>query len=62
MCLAIVVGELVKQDVREWYPTTTGPLLPTMTDALGILCLGMCYQSFTTFSFAPNGPVRTGFF
>ena len=40
MHLAIMVGKFVKQDVREWYPSTTGPLLPTMIDGLGILCLG----------------------
>mmetsp|Transcript_65503 Transcript_65503/g.109056 ORF Transcript_65503/g.109056 Transcript_65503/m.109056 type:complete len:99 (-) Transcript_65503:53-349(-) len=28
MHLATMVG---KQDVREWYPSTTGPLFPTMT-------------------------------
>ena len=30
--LAVMVGKLVKQVVREWCPSTTGPLLPTMTD------------------------------
>ena len=47
---AIMVGKFGKRDVREWYPSTTGPLLPTMTDGLGILCLGMRYQSLTTLS------------
>ena len=28
------MGEFVKQNMREWYPSTTGPLLPTMTDSL----------------------------
>ena len=28
------MGKFVKQDVREWCPSTTGPLLPTMTDSL----------------------------
>jgi len=28
------VGKFVKQDVRELCPSTTGPLLPTMTDSL----------------------------
>ena len=29
-----MVGKFVKQDVREWYPSTAGPLLSTMTDSL----------------------------
>ena len=33
MYLAVMVGKFVKQDVREWCPSTTGPLLPTMTDS-----------------------------
>ena len=28
------MGKFVKQDVRELCPSTTGPLLPTMTDSL----------------------------
>ena len=34
MYRALMVGKFVKQDVREWYSSTTGPLLPTMTDSL----------------------------
>ena len=34
MHLAIMVGKFVKQGVREWYHSTSGPLLPTMTDSL----------------------------
>ena len=33
MHLAIIVGKFIKQDAREWYPSTTGPQLPTMTDS-----------------------------
>ena len=33
MHLAIMVGNFVKQLVREWYPSIAGPLLPTMTDS-----------------------------
>ena len=33
MYLAVMVGKFVKQVVREWCPSTTGPLLPTMTDS-----------------------------
>ena len=55
MHLEIMVGKIVKQDVREWYPSTTAPLLPTMPDGLGFLCFGMCYGSFTTLSRTPNG-------
>ena len=28
------MGKFIKEDVREWFPSTTGPLLPTMTDSL----------------------------
>ena len=28
------MGKFVKQDVREWCPSTAEPLLPTMTDSL----------------------------
>ena len=34
MYLAVMVGKFVKQIVREWCPSTTGPLLPTMTYSL----------------------------
>ena len=34
MHLAVMVGKFVKQDMREWCPSTTGALLPTMTDSL----------------------------
>ena len=34
MCLVVIVGKLVKQVVRECCSSTTGPLLPTMTDSL----------------------------
>ena len=34
MYLAVLVGKFVKQVVCEWCPSTTGPLLPTMTDSL----------------------------
>ena len=30
--LAVLVGTFVKQVVREWWPSITGPLLPPMTD------------------------------
>ena len=55
MYLAVMVGKFVKQHVREWYPSTTGPLLRTVTDGLGILCLRTCYHRFTILSRAPNG-------
>ena len=48
MHLAVMVGRFVKHEAREWYPSTTRPLLPTMTNGLGILRSGMCYRSFTT--------------
>ena len=34
MYLAVMVGNFVKQVVREWCSSTTGPLLPTVTDSL----------------------------
>ena len=34
MYLAVMVGKFVQQVVREWCPSTKGPLLPTMTDSL----------------------------
>ena len=34
MYLAVMVGKFAKQVVREWCPSTTGPLLPPMTDSL----------------------------
>ena len=34
MYLAVMVDKFVKQVVREWCPSTTGPLLPTMTDSV----------------------------
>ena len=34
MYLAVMVGKFVKQVVRELCSSTTGPLLPTMTDSL----------------------------
>ena len=37
MYLAVLVGKFVKQVVREWCPSTTGPLLPTMTEWAGCL-------------------------
>ena len=37
MYLAVTVGTFVKQVVREWCPSTTGPLLPIMTEWAGYL-------------------------
>ena len=33
MYVAVIVGKFVKQVMKEWCPSTTGPLLPTMTDS-----------------------------
>ena len=49
MYLAVMVGNFVKQAVRKWCPSTTGPLLPTMTDSLLHLA-GRCYTSGATTS------------
>ena len=32
--IAVMVGKSVQRDLREWYPSTTGPLLPTRTSSL----------------------------
>ena len=37
MYLAVLVGKFVKEDVTEWCPSTTGPLLPTMIEWAGYL-------------------------
>ena len=34
MYLAVMVGKFVICNLREWCPSTTGPLLPTITDSL----------------------------
>ena len=34
MYFGVMVDKFAKQVVREWCPSTTGPLLPTMTDTL----------------------------
>ena len=34
MCFEVLVGKFVKQVARKWCPSTTGPLLPPMTDSL----------------------------
>ena len=54
MHCAIMVDKFVKQDVREFphillykYPSTTGPLLPTMTD---LHLPGRCYTGRTVLS------------
>ena len=52
---ATMVDKSVKQRAREWHPSTTGPRMPTVTDRLRILCLGMCDRRFRTLSRAPNG-------
>ena len=35
MHLAVMVGKFVKQDVREWYPSTSGPIIAHHTDDSG---------------------------
>ena len=42
------MGKFVKQDVREWCPSTTGPLLPTMTDSLLALGQEVLYKRYHT--------------
>ena len=55
MHLAVMVGKFVKQVVREWCPSATGPLLPIMTDSLlasgrEVLEVRRCCTSGTTTS------------
>ena len=49
MYLAGMVGKFAKQVVREWCPSTTGPLLPTMTDSLLALGWGVLYKRYHLF-------------
>ena len=42
------MGKFVKQDVREWCPSTTGPLLPTMTDSLLARGREVLYKQYHT--------------
>ena len=44
MYLAVLVGKFVKQVVRAWCPSPTGPLLPTMTDFLLAPSRAMLYK------------------
>ena len=37
MYLAVLLGKFVQPVVTEWCPSTTGPLLPTMTEWAGYL-------------------------
>ena len=46
MYLAVMVGKFVKRVVREWCPSTTGPLLPTMTEWAGYLVPGDVLPAF----------------
>ena len=36
----------MKQVVREWCPSTTGPLLPTMTDSVFVLGRVVLYERY----------------
>ena len=46
MYLAVMVGKFLKRVVREWCPSTTGPLLPTMTDSLLAHGQGVLYNRY----------------
>ena len=50
MHLAVMVGKFVRQVVREWCPSATGPLLPAVTEWAGYLVPGDVILSR-----APNG-------
>ena len=49
MYLAVMVGRFVQHDVREWCPSTTGPLLPTVTEWAGYLVPRDVLPPFDTF-------------
>ena len=49
MYSAGMVGKFVKQVVREWCPSTTKPLLSTMTDSLLAPGRGVLYKRYHHF-------------
>ena len=48
MDLAVMVGTFVMQVVREWCPSTTRPLLPTITEWVGYVVPGGVLPPFHT--------------
>ena len=48
MYLEVRVSKFVKQVVREWCPSTTGPLLPTMTYSLLVPGREVLYKWYRT--------------
>ena len=57
------MGKFGKQDVREWCPSSTGPLLPTMTDSLlapGREVLSKLYHTGELVEATVLGPSREG--
>ena len=54
MYLAVMVGKFVKQIVREWCPSTKGPLLPTMTDSLRAPGREVLYKRYHHFCPCPE--------
>ena len=46
--LVVVMGQIEEQDVREWCPSDSGPLLPTMTDSLLAARREVLYKQYHT--------------
>ena len=51
--VAEVVCKTAKRGVREWYPSTIGPLLPTMTDSLLAPGREVLYKRYHTGELVP---------
>ena len=63
MYLAVSVGKFVKQVVTEWCPSTTGPLLPTMTASFLAPGREVLYKRYHTGELVPAtilGPSTQG--
>ena len=51
--VAEVVCKTAKWGVREWYPSTIGPVLPTMTDSLLAPGCEVLYNRYHTSELVP---------
>ena len=63
MYVAKMVCKTAKRGVREWCPSTIGPLLPTMTDSLLAPSREMLYKWYHTSELVPAtilGPSNDG--
>ena len=63
MYLEVFVHKYAKHVVREWHASTTGPLLPTMTDSLLAPGWEVLYKRYLTSELVPAtilGPSMQG--